>query len=316
MPSVSIITQLHKKGPHVEETIRSVLGQTMADWELIVVENGSTDNGPEQVRRLAGRDGRIKLTSSPKRGPGAARNFGLAQATGDWVLFLDADDLIYPDYLQTQLAVGLAHPAAQVVAGAWQVFEDASPTTREIRRPAGWGQSSGVVIQTAIAFAPWALHAAIVRRDWLEPHRRWHETLDETPTEDTAFWFGVILDTVIAWSDCQSACYRVNTANSRNAFLDGGRWFQAIVRVVETNLRTLQERGQEPSHAQCENIMRVFEEHYRGAIRRGDGALAVQTQEQARLWLQKCRTRSVAIAVRKLLGFGLTARLAGLRLAS
>lgn len=56
MPSVSIITQLHNKGPHVEETIRSVLGQTMADWELIVVENGSADNGPEQVHRLGDED--------------------------------------------------------------------------------------------------------------------------------------------------------------------------------------------------------------------------------------------------------------------
>lgn len=56
MPRVSIITALHNKGPYVSETIHSVLGQTMADWELVVVENGSADNGPEQVHRLCDED--------------------------------------------------------------------------------------------------------------------------------------------------------------------------------------------------------------------------------------------------------------------
>ena len=62
MPKVSIITPLHNKGPYVEETLCSVLAQTMPDWELIVVENGSTDNGPEVVRKLP--DSRIQLVVS------------------------------------------------------------------------------------------------------------------------------------------------------------------------------------------------------------------------------------------------------------
>jgi glycosyltransferase involved in cell wall biosynthesis len=53
MPLVSIITPLHNKGPFVAETIRSVLAQTLPDWELIVVENGSADNGPEVVRQFS-----------------------------------------------------------------------------------------------------------------------------------------------------------------------------------------------------------------------------------------------------------------------
>jgi glycosyltransferase involved in cell wall biosynthesis len=314
VPAVSIITALHEKGSYVAETAASVRAQTVADWEMIVVDNGSTDDGPEQVRRLVSQDGRIRLVSSLKRGPGAARNFGLGQAKGDWVLFLDADDLIESSFVAEQLAAVRAHPEAHIVAGSWQEFEDPTPAKRSIRRPAGWGQSSTVVSQTAIASAPWALHAAIVRRDWIGRHRRWQEALDDTPTEDTAFWFGIVLDAVIAWSDCRGALYRVNTANSRNAFLDGGRWFQAIGRVVETNVRTLQDCGQMPSPAQCENIMRLFEEHYRRALRNGNGAVASLAQEQARLWLRKCRTLSVAVGLRKLVGIGLTARLAGLRL--
>src|SRR5260370_31039183 len=68
MRRVSIITALHSKGPYVAETIRSVLAQTMPDWEMIVVENGSTDDGPEIVRQLS--NPRMRLVVSPKQGPG------------------------------------------------------------------------------------------------------------------------------------------------------------------------------------------------------------------------------------------------------
>ncbi len=86
MPQVGIIAALHNKGPYVAETIRSVLAQTMPDWALIVVENGSTDDGPEIVRQFP--DPRIRLVVSPKQGPGAARNVGLAHATGEMASLL------------------------------------------------------------------------------------------------------------------------------------------------------------------------------------------------------------------------------------
>ncbi len=81
MPAVSIITALHNKGPYIAETIRSVLAQTVSDWELIVVENGSTDDGPGNAASFS--DERIRLVISPKTGPGAARNHGLQLACGD-----------------------------------------------------------------------------------------------------------------------------------------------------------------------------------------------------------------------------------------
>src|ERR1700735_4941661 len=105
MKSVSIITPLFNKAPYVAETIQSVLAQTMADWEMIVVENGSTDEGPNVVRQF--NDPRIHLMESPKRGPGAARNLGLERARGEWILFLDADDLIERDYLNNAVNCGI-----------------------------------------------------------------------------------------------------------------------------------------------------------------------------------------------------------------
>ena len=82
MPIVSIITPLLNKGPHVEETVRSVQAQTFGDWGMIVVDNGSRDGGPHRVRKWTVADRRIQLVSSAKHGPGAARSSGLAQAAG------------------------------------------------------------------------------------------------------------------------------------------------------------------------------------------------------------------------------------------
>jgi glycosyltransferase involved in cell wall biosynthesis len=122
MPLVSMIAALHNKGPYVAETIRSVLAQTMPDWEMIVVENGSSDNGPEIVRQFS--DRRVRLAVSPRQGPGAARNVGLVQATGEWILFLDADDLLTPHFLEERLGLLIDHPQADLLVGCWEEFFD------------------------------------------------------------------------------------------------------------------------------------------------------------------------------------------------
>ena len=140
MTKVSIITALHNKGPYIAETIRSVLAQTMPDWELVVVENGSTDNGPELVRQFA--DARIRLDVSPKQGPGAARNFGLGLATGEWILFLDADDLIEADYLAQKLETAKNCPQAGIIAGRWQEFVEGKPQQLSMRIPAAYSRTT------------------------------------------------------------------------------------------------------------------------------------------------------------------------------
>ena len=117
MPVISVITPLYNKGAYVAETIRSVLAQTVSDWEMIIVENGSTDDGPELVGQFL--DSRIRLVDSVKRGPSAARNVGINLAAGEWLLFLDADDLIEKTYLERRLIAGSVDAFAKVVAGPW-----------------------------------------------------------------------------------------------------------------------------------------------------------------------------------------------------
>jgi len=102
MARVDIIMPLYNKAPTVGRAIRSIQSQTMPDWHLIVIDDGSTDGGPDIVRGLA--DARIVLFRQDNAGPGAARNAGLARSEAACVAFLDADDEWYPWYLANALA--------------------------------------------------------------------------------------------------------------------------------------------------------------------------------------------------------------------
>ena len=235
MPAASIITALHNKEAYIAETIRSVLAQSMSDWEMIVVENGSSDNGPEVVRQFS--DPRVRLVTSPKQGPGAARNFGLGLAAGEWILFLDADDLLEPDYLRERLSLTTSARQADILVGCWEEFPDGRPTEQLRHEPAAFRKDTGQVEAAAIAYAPWVLHAALVKRSRLTPAFFWPEEMDGLPSEDAAFWFPVICGASILWSAKAGAIYRVATTGSRDEIRDVERHVRGVIGVIEHNLR-------------------------------------------------------------------------------
>lgn len=97
--AVSVIIPLYNKERYIERTLSSVLAQTCPPLEIIVVDDGSTDDGPEKV--IALNNPMITLVRQENRGPGAARNAGLAIARGKYIAFLDSDDEWYPSFLET-----------------------------------------------------------------------------------------------------------------------------------------------------------------------------------------------------------------------
>lgn len=102
---ISIIMPVYNAAEFLEETIASVVGQSLTDWELLVVDDGSTDESLTILARLAAADPRIRLlTSGGNMGAGGARNHAMEMACGRWLAFLDADDLWHPEKLALQLA--------------------------------------------------------------------------------------------------------------------------------------------------------------------------------------------------------------------
>lgn len=121
-PLISIIIPVYDAGPRLEAALRSIVQQTYTNWEIIVVDDGSTDE-PEQILKHFP----IKhFLCQPNQGAAIARNQGLALAAGELIAFLDADDRWPEHKLESQMAHLLAHEAVQIVTGLVQfVFEDA-----------------------------------------------------------------------------------------------------------------------------------------------------------------------------------------------
>ena len=102
MPRVSVIIPAHDAGEFLPETLRSVHAQTYVDWEVVAVDDGSSD---DTWSILEGAGPRVRALRNPApSGPAAARNRALAEATGELIVFLDADDLLLPRYLESQTA--------------------------------------------------------------------------------------------------------------------------------------------------------------------------------------------------------------------
>jgi GT2 family glycosyltransferase len=95
---VSIVIPLYNKAPYVRRALDSIRAQTFSDFEVIVVDDGSTDDGAVLVSSYP--DQRVRLISQSNSGPGPARNTGIAQAQGKFIAFLDADDEWLPTYLE------------------------------------------------------------------------------------------------------------------------------------------------------------------------------------------------------------------------
>ncbi len=102
-PLVSVVIPAFNASTYIERTLRSVMRQTYAALEIVVVNDGSTDHTAKLVEQIAASDSRIRLLSTPNRGVAAARNTGIEASSGRFVAFLDADDLWHPTKIEKQV---------------------------------------------------------------------------------------------------------------------------------------------------------------------------------------------------------------------
>lgn len=100
MPKFSVIIPLYNKEKYITECLQSVMQQTFSDFEIVVVDDGSSDNSVDTINKTI-HDNRIRIISQKNAGPSAARNTGINAALGEWIVFLDADDLFLPWALST-----------------------------------------------------------------------------------------------------------------------------------------------------------------------------------------------------------------------
>lgn len=121
-PIVSIIVPCFNQAEFIGEALDSVLSQTCSDWQCVVVDDGSTDGTEAIVGRYLSRDDRFVYLKKANGGVASARNLGIRNSSGEFILPLDGDDKLHKDYLRTVMAYFSAHPEADLVYTQVELF--------------------------------------------------------------------------------------------------------------------------------------------------------------------------------------------------
>ncbi len=131
MPHFSVIMPLYNKAPYVCKAVESVMEQTYKDWELVVVDDGSTDGSGDAVKPV--NDSRIRLIRQENSGVSAARNRGVAESTAPYICFLDADDWWEPTFLEEMAGLIERYPDAGIYGTGYYIVKN----RRKRRAPIG-----------------------------------------------------------------------------------------------------------------------------------------------------------------------------------
>jgi glycosyltransferase involved in cell wall biosynthesis len=163
-PTVSIVITTYNRLSLLPTAIDSALSQVDCDFEVIVVDDGSTDDTVAELGRRYAAEPRLRVLTRANGGPPAARNTGIDAARGEWLALLDSDDWWDPSYVGSQLKVLAANPAADMVLcngrrqdqdGSWHLLFDnpnfTMPTSIEAMCAGTWIQPSFTVVRTAVA---------------------------------------------------------------------------------------------------------------------------------------------------------------------
>jgi len=158
-PRVSVVMPAFNQAKYVGDAVRSVIDQTCSDWELVVVDDGSSDATAAIVEQW--NDARIRVVRQTNSGTSAARNVGIAETTGEYVAFLDGDDLFAPAKLAAHVAFLDRHPHAGLSYGARVEIDETGRAVGLARLP------ESVSLTTILLEFPFAPSDIVVRRRWL-----------------------------------------------------------------------------------------------------------------------------------------------------
>jgi hypothetical protein len=233
----SIVIPLYNKAPYIAYTIESVLAQTLADYEVIVVDDGSTDGGAELVAAMT--DQRLRLVRQSNAGVSVARNRGIEQARGQWVVLLDADDWHHPRFLASLVAAQEIYSQADAVATQFMTLSD-----QEYNWPPRWPDMANLLNVELITDLPtrWMKGPTLCTGSVAIRTVRLHQMqpcfpAGESQGEDIDLWFRIAEQTPIALVKAPLLAYRRVVKGSLTAHHDMTLFlYPAIQRMQERAL--------------------------------------------------------------------------------
>ncbi len=222
---ISVIVPVYNTEPYLHHCIDSILAQTFTDFELLLIDDGSTDSSGSICDEFAAKDSRVRVFHKANGGVSSARNMGLDNAHGEWVAFVDADDLLYPDFLKTFVT-----KFSQSVDLYIQGYEDSNGYTL-VRTERSWVSECLVVelddiyLDQLFGFVWNKLYKAVIIKD---NGLRFNEQI--TMIEDLLFIYDYLQHSNSAyninavnyyyWRHESSACFKKHSFHSWNLFID------------------------------------------------------------------------------------------------
>lgn len=192
-PRVSVIIPTYNRPEYLRQAVESVLAQTYVDFEVIVVDDGSTDNTAEVMATFD--DRRVHYIFQQNAKLSAARNRGMKAARGEFIALLDDDDLFLPHKLAAQVTFLDSHPEVGLVAGGTQVITAEGTFVRTVEP---WHRAPELTLDVCLDTALLTPSAVIFHRRWLDALDEWFD-VEMGRAEDLDFWIRLV------WAGCRMA---------------------------------------------------------------------------------------------------------------
>ncbi|EDZ96956.1 glycosyltransferase [Limnospira fusiformis KN01] len=231
-PKVSVIIPAYNCDRYIELCVRSALEQTYTDYEIIVIDDGSTDNTRQVIEPYLDV---ISYHYQPNQGAAKARNYGCSLARGEFLAFLDGDDFFVPEKLAEQVAHFQKNPSIDLIQSGWMVVDQNSQILAKVTP---WENAPVLNLETWVLYKCVRPSALIMRREWWEKvggfdHRH-------PPTEDLDFVLRLsLMGCRTVWLKKMHACYRQHDSN----LMSGG---EKVIRNTEALMNEFFRRPELP----------------------------------------------------------------------
>ena len=206
---ISIVIPLYNKAKYIARALDSVLAQTFTDFDIIVLDDGSTDEGPDIVNKY--NDSRVKLIHQNNIGPGAARNRGILESGSEYVVCLDADDEFAPEFLEVSLRSLEENPEC-VLSIVDFIFVGKDDSTRKFKiTPGVWRLPENMEPSELNMTLGHILSATLFRRDVIMKMGGFYEN-HCTYGEDKDLWLRVLLNYKVFWNTDKLVIYHIENS--------------------------------------------------------------------------------------------------------